>query len=105
MQRLEIELVDRLQGDKTHGGALVRFRNRLGVEVVVLLRLHKWADVLRRHQPHVVAMRHARAADVVSPAAGLPTRHGGSVAMNRISCGRENRRRNTTVPAPSNPTA
>jgi hypothetical protein len=56
MERLQIELIDCLQWDKPHRRSLDRFPDRLRIQVVVLLRLHKRAHALRRHEPHVVPM-------------------------------------------------
>jgi hypothetical protein len=56
MERLEIELRGRLQRHEPHGGALNRLDDRLRIEEVVLVRLHERPHILRRHEPHVVAL-------------------------------------------------
>ena len=64
VQRLQIELLDRLRGHKAHPRALNRLGDRLGVAVIVLQPLEKRLHVARRHQPGVVAERQQLAAQV-----------------------------------------
>jgi hypothetical protein len=55
VQRLHVEPLRRLQLDEAHGRPRRGFRDRLGIPVVVLSRLHVRADVFRRHEPDLVA--------------------------------------------------
>jgi hypothetical protein len=57
MQRLQVELVDTLGGDKAHGGTLHSLGHSLSVAEVVLLALEEGLHELPRHQLHVVAKR------------------------------------------------
>jgi hypothetical protein len=49
----------------------LRLGDRLGVALVVLLRLDVGLDVLRRHQPDLVTLLAQHPAEVMSAAAGL----------------------------------
>ena len=71
MKRLHIELVLALQFDKPHRRPRRRFRDPLGVAIVVLLRLDIRADIFGRHQPHIVAVSGEHAAKMMGAAAGL----------------------------------
>ncbi len=71
MQGLHVELVLALQFDKPHRRTRRRFRDPLGVAIVVLLGLDVGPNIFRRHQPHVMTVRGKRAAKMMSPAAGL----------------------------------
>jgi hypothetical protein len=55
MQRLEIALVAGLDGDEFHHRALHGLGNRFRVIEIVLLSLCIRTDILREHQPSVVA--------------------------------------------------
>ena len=56
VQALHVELLVALQIDKAHRWAGRGFRYRLGIPIVVLLRLHVGTNIFRRHQPHFVAL-------------------------------------------------
>ena len=71
MQRLHVELVLALQFDKAHRRPRRRFRDPLGVAIVVLLRLDVGPDIFGRHQPDVVAVSREHAAEMMGAAAGL----------------------------------
>ena len=71
MQRLHVELLGRLQLDKAHGRPGRGLGDRFCIAVVVLLRLDVWANILRRHQPHLVAHVAEQTPEVVCAAAGL----------------------------------
>jgi hypothetical protein len=49
MQRLQVELVDTLCGNKTHGGPLRCLSHGFGITEVVLLALEEGLHELRRH--------------------------------------------------------
>src|SRR5205085_5568517 len=57
MKRLQVGLCLALQRDKTHRWTKRCLCNRLGVAVVVLLCLDVRANILRRHQSDLVALR------------------------------------------------
>ena len=77
MQRLLVELHLRLQRHEPHGRPRRRLGDRLGVAVVVLLRLHIRLDVFRRHQPHLVALRLEEPPEVMRAATRLHRHHAG----------------------------
>ena len=56
MQCLQIKLIVRLNGHKTHVRAVYRLGDRFGIEEIVLVGLHKWLDELCRDQPCVVPL-------------------------------------------------
>src|SRR5207247_2199176 len=56
MERLQVKLIRSLRRHELHRGALYRLGDRLCVAEVVLLSLRIGSNVLRRHQPGVVAM-------------------------------------------------
>ena len=62
MKRLHIELVLALQFDEPHRRPRRRFRDPLGVAIVVLLRLDIGPHIFGRHQPHVVVVSGKHAA-------------------------------------------
>jgi hypothetical protein len=57
VERLQIELLGRLDRDEFHGRALHRLGDRFCVAIVILLTFGIRAHVFRRHQPGVVAKR------------------------------------------------
>ncbi len=71
MKRLHLELVLALQFDKAHRRPRRRFRDPLGVAIVVLLRLDVGPGIFRRHQPDVVAVSCEHPTEVMGAAAGL----------------------------------
>jgi hypothetical protein len=56
MQGLQIQLVIALDRYEAHLRPLDCLRNRLGINVVALVRLYVRLDILRRHQPHLVPL-------------------------------------------------
>ena len=72
MQRLEVELVDTLGGNKTHGGTLHRLGYGFGIAEVVLLALEEGLHELPRHQLHVVAKGEELTAQMMGADAGPP---------------------------------
>jgi hypothetical protein len=77
VQRLHVKLRLSLQRHEAHRRPRRRLGNRLGVAVVVLLRLHIRPDILWRHQTDLVPERLRAAADMVRPAAGFHRHHTG----------------------------
>jgi hypothetical protein len=71
MKRLEIELLRCLQWNEAHGGALHGLGNRFRVNEIILIAFHEGADVLRRHEADVVALRGELATEEVRATAGL----------------------------------
>jgi hypothetical protein len=57
MQQQSRLLLGRLGRNEAHRWPLNRLANRFRVRRVVLVALHIGLDVLRRHQPHLVAER------------------------------------------------
>jgi hypothetical protein len=64
-----------LYDDKAHGRPPGRFRNRLGVPVIVLLCLDVGTHVLRRHQPDLVPLRRQLPPQMMSAAARFDRHH------------------------------
>ena len=56
MQGLQIQLIIALDRYESHLRPLDCLRNRLGVNVVALVRLYIRLDILSRHQPHLVTL-------------------------------------------------
>jgi hypothetical protein len=71
VQRLQVQLVGRFGGDELHGRALDCFGDCFSVAEIVLLPFAIWFDVLRWHEPCVVAKRMQPAAEVMGSDAGL----------------------------------
>jgi len=69
VKRLHIELLLALQLDKTHGRPRGCLGNPLRISVIVLVRLDVGTNILRRHQPNLVALGAQDPAEVVSTAA------------------------------------
>jgi hypothetical protein len=71
MQRLQVELVDTLGGNKAHGGTLHCLSHGFSVAEVVLLALEEGLYELPRHQLHVVAEDKELTAQMMGADAGL----------------------------------
>jgi len=71
VQRLQVQLIGGLRGHELHRRALHRLGDRLRVAEVVLLPLRVGADVLRRHQPSIVAKQAEPAAEMMGTDTGL----------------------------------
>ena len=71
MQRLQIELLGGLGRDELHGRTLHRFRDRLGIAIVVLFTFAIRTHVFRRHQPGVMAKRMKVATEMMRADAGF----------------------------------
>jgi hypothetical protein len=56
MDRLQVQLIIRLDRNKTHVLALDGLGDRLRIDEVVLVRLHKRLHELSCDQPHVMAL-------------------------------------------------
>jgi hypothetical protein len=56
MKKLYVQLRLGLEGNKTHCRTRRGFCNRFRIAIIVLLRLDMGTHILRRHQPHVVAL-------------------------------------------------
>ncbi|MNJ68026.1 hypothetical protein D3C77_642410 [compost metagenome] len=57
MRRLDILLLDGLDGDEAHAGTAHRFTDCFGIVGVVLVALDVRFDELRRDQPHLKTAR------------------------------------------------
>jgi hypothetical protein len=84
VQALHVELRLALELDKPHRRPGRRLGDRLRVAVVVLLRLHVGANVLRRHQPDLLALVAQPAAEVMRPTAGLHRHHAARQARRQL---------------------
>jgi len=71
VQRLDILLVDVLDGNKAHGRPCHRFSNGLGIAHVVFVRLHVGLNKLGRHEFDLVALVAQLACPVMGSATGL----------------------------------
>ena len=71
MQRLQVELINRLGGDEPHCWTLHRLSNRLGVAKIVLLALRIRADVFRRHESSIVSKHPQLATEMMRADASL----------------------------------
>src|SRR5215471_13237842 len=71
VQRLDILLVDLLDGHKAHRRPRHRFRDRLGVTHIILVRLDKGLDELGCQELDCVAMLAEAPSPVMRPAAGF----------------------------------
>jgi hypothetical protein len=71
VQRLQVELICGLRRHELHCRPLHRLGDRLRIAEVVLLPLRVGADVLRRHQPGVVAQCFKLPAEMVRADARL----------------------------------
>jgi hypothetical protein len=71
VQRLQVELVVGLDRNKAHVLAVHRLSDGLGIQKVVLVRLHKGLDELGRDELHIVALCSQRTTQEVGPAACL----------------------------------
>jgi len=71
VQALHVELLVALQIDKAHSWAGRGFRYRLGIPIVVLLRLHVRTNIFGRHQPYIVAMLTKLTAKMMGAATGF----------------------------------
>ena len=71
MQRLQVELIGGLRRDELHRWPLHRLGNRLSITEVVLLSFRIGANILRRHQPRIVAQSVELATEMMCTNAGL----------------------------------
>ena len=77
MQDLRVELCLALELDEAHRRPRRGFGDRLGIPLVVLLRLHVGLHVLGWHQPHLVTLLAQDTAEVVGSAAGFHCHYAG----------------------------
>src|SRR5260370_27959592 len=56
VQGLQIQLVISLDRHETHRRPCDSLRDRLGIDVVALVRFHVRLHILRRYQPHLVSL-------------------------------------------------
>src|SRR5260370_2429081 len=56
MQRLQIQLLISLDRHETHRRSCDSLRDRLGIDVVALVRFHVRFHILRRYQSHLVSL-------------------------------------------------
>src|SRR6516162_104375 len=71
VQGLHLQLSVALDRHKSHFRSPHCLRNRVRIDVVVLVCLHVRLDVLRRHQTHFMTLLAQRPAKKMSPAAGF----------------------------------
>jgi hypothetical protein len=96
MQRLNVRLAFALHRHQPHGRPPRRLGDRLGVEIVVLARLHIGANALRRRQPRFVAPRRKNPPQMASPTTGFLRRDAAPTPADEI------RRRLAPQSAPPN---
>jgi hypothetical protein len=77
VQDLRVELRLALELDEAHRRPRRGFGDRLGIPLVVLLRLHVGLHVLGWHQPHLVTLLAQDTAEVVGAAAGFHCHYAG----------------------------
>ena len=99
MDRLQIDLLHRLERHEPHGRPLDGLANRLGVQQIILVRLDE-LHVLRRDQSHVVSLRGENPSEVVRATAGLHPHETGRKVRQR-----SNQLRARTLSPNDNPTA
>ena len=87
MERLHVELILALQFDKAHRRPRRRFRDPLGVAIVVFLRLDIGPHILGRHQPDVVTVHGEQPAEVMRAAAGLHADHARRELLRQLDQG------------------
>jgi hypothetical protein len=75
VQALHVELRLALELDEPHRRPGCRLGDRLRVAIVVLLRLHVGANILGRHQPHLVTLALQHTTEVMRTTAGLQRHH------------------------------
>jgi hypothetical protein len=75
MQRLHVRLRLALHLDEAHRRPRRRFRDRLGVPLIVLLCLDVGTHVFRRHQPNLVPLRRQLPPQMMSAAARFHRHH------------------------------
>jgi hypothetical protein len=79
--------------------------DRLRIDVVALVRLHVRLHILRRHQPHLMALfSQCPAKKMCAPQASMPINSTCRFAVKYSSCVRENFLRTTTSPRKLSPT-
>ena len=71
MQGLQVELLDRLGGDKSHRWALHCLGDCLGIAEIILLSLRIRTHEFRRHQPGIVTETLELATEMMRTDAGL----------------------------------
>ena len=71
VQCLQVELIGSLRRDELHRWTLHRLGDRLRIAEVVLLSFRVGTNVLRRHQPGIVAKRLELATEVMRTDTGL----------------------------------
>src|SRR6516225_5679057 len=71
MQRLQVQLVGCFGGDELHSWALDSFSDCFSIAEIVLLPFAIRFDVLRWHEPRIVAKRMQPAAEVMGSNASL----------------------------------
>src|SRR4029453_11161941 len=65
MQCLQVQLIGGLGGDELHGWSLHRLDDRLGIAEVILLPLGIGTNILRWHQPGIMAKTIELAAEMM----------------------------------------
>ena len=99
MQRLQVQLIGRFGSDELHGWSLDSFSDCFSIAEIVLLPFAIRFDVLRWHEPSVVAYRMQPAAEVWAPThASMPIKQGGMFANRARIWLRVHRWRTTIAP-------
>src|SRR6266567_6757346 len=71
VQRPQIQLIVGLDRNETHTWSSHRLRDRLCIDVVVLIRLHVRFHILRRHQTHIMPLFPKGTAQKMGASTGL----------------------------------
>ena len=97
MNRLQIELIIRLDLHEAHVLALDCFDDPFGIDKIVLVRLHEKLHKLSRDRPDILPLLPQRGTEEES--AGRSTGEGRMFAINVRSCFYVNCFRSSTLPA------
>src|ERR1700747_191693 len=105
MQGLHIQVVIGLHRYEAHRPSCDGLGDRLGIDVVALVRFHVRPHILRWYQPHFVSLfPQCPAKKMRTPQASMPISSTCMFAVKRSSCVRENFLRTTTSPRRLSPT-
>src|SRR5260370_39979991 len=73
MQGLQIQLRLVLDRDKSHRRSLNRFRDRFRIDIVVLVGLDEWPNILRGHDLDVVSLGYKSTSEEVGAGTSFDT--------------------------------